>query len=118
MSSRADTGFTLIELLVALMVFSLAALALVRLDSSSVRTSARLDARLLARISLDNALAELISDPVPPSLGQSRITLENAGRRWILRRSVALDAAGVKIDLTVSDDRGTALAAQTIIRAR
>lgn len=117
MSLRADKGFTLIELLVALAVFSLAALALIRLDSSSVRTSASLDTRLLARISLDNALAELLSDPAPPPLGQSRVTLENAGRRWILTREVARHEAGLRIDLTVRDDQGAALAAQSMVRA-
>ena len=46
---RDERGFTLIEIMVALAVFSLAALALVRLESATIRGAAILDETLVAR---------------------------------------------------------------------
>ncbi len=49
--TSAEHGFTLLEMLVALAVFSLAALALVRLQGVTLRTAADLDSKALGRSS-------------------------------------------------------------------
>ena len=80
-------GFTLIEMLVALAIFSLAALALLRLETATVATTARLEDQALAQIVARNIAVETITDPVPPAYGDSRGSLVNAGRRWTWLRS-------------------------------
>ena len=80
-------GFTLIEMLVALAIFSLAALALLRLETATVATTARLEDQALAQIVARNIAVETITDPVPPAYGDARGSLVNAGRRWTWLRS-------------------------------
>jgi general secretion pathway protein I len=116
----AERGFTLIEMLVALAVFSLAALALVKLDSSTIRTSAKVEEYLLARITLNNLAVETLTDPGAPPLGSSRGEVVNAGRRWLWTREVSRGEMGaglVRIDLGLSDANGQALVAQTLVKA-
>ncbi len=113
-------GFTLIEMLVALAVFSLAALALVKLDSSTIRTSAMVHDHLLARITINNLAVESLTDPIAPPLGQSAGQIVNAGQRWLWSRQVSQGEAGeglVRIDLAVSDATGQPLVTQTLVRA-
>ncbi len=82
-AKRSDiNGFTLLEMLVALAIFSLAALALVRLQAVSARTSADLRVRTVAQIVARNLMIERITDPKAPSLGDSTGVAENAGRKW------------------------------------
>ncbi len=112
-----DDGFTLIELLVALAVFSLGALALVRLDSATARTTAAIEARELARIELANIAAELMTDPRAPAIGTASGESANAGRRWRwTRRTEPLEADLVRIDVNVVEPGGQVLAAQTLVR--
>jgi general secretion pathway protein I len=116
-SATGEDGFTLIELLVALAVFSLGALALVRLDSATARTTAAIEARDLARIELGNLAAELMTDPRAPSIGTEAGESANAGRRWRwTRRTEPLERDLVRIDLTVAEPGGQALATQTLVR--
>ena len=122
LSARAseDSGFTLIEMLVALAVFSLAALALVKLDSSTIRASAKVEEHLLARITLNNLAVEALTDPGAPSLGLSRGEVVNAGQRWFWTRRAARGEVGaglVRIDLAISNASGQPLATQTLVKA-
>ena len=55
----SEQGFTLIELMVALSIFSLAALALVRVQGMAVRNTADLQAREIASIVLQNRKASI-----------------------------------------------------------
>ena len=89
--SRPDpeSGFTLIEMLVALAIFSLAALALLRLEGATVSNTARLHEQALAQIVARNIAVETVTDPVPPSFGQSGGTAANGGRNWAWTRTVA-----------------------------
>ena len=81
-TSGADAGFTLIEMLVALAIFSLAALALLRLGGTTAANSARLTEQALAQIVARNLAVEVMTDPVAPSFGtQTGVTI-NAGRQW------------------------------------
>ncbi|HWJ68544.1 MAG TPA: type II secretion system minor pseudopilin GspI [Sphingobium sp.] len=84
MSSKrsGQRGFTLLEMLVALAIFSIAALALVRLQAVSARTSADLRVRTMAQIVARNLMIERLTDPVVPALGASNGSSENAGRQW------------------------------------
>ncbi len=77
-----ERGFTLLEMLVALAIFSLAALALVRLQAVSARTSADLRVRTMAQIVARNLMIERLTDPGAPALGASNGMMENAGRQW------------------------------------
>ena len=63
-SARAN-GFTLIEMLVALAIFSLAALALLRLGGATATNSARLNDRAIAQAVARNVAVEVLSDPLP-----------------------------------------------------
>ena len=85
----AEHGFTLVEMLVALAIFSLAALALLRLEGATVSNTARLQDQAMAQIVARNIAVEAMTDPVPPTLGQESGQVENGGRAWIWTRLVA-----------------------------
>jgi len=84
-----ERGFTLIEMLVALAVFSLAALALLRLSGASATNSARLNDQAIAAIVARNLAAETLSDPGPPPFGTQTGAVVNGNRRWVWTRDVA-----------------------------
>lgn len=116
--AEREEGFTLLELLVALALFSLAALALVKLQGVSVRTAADLDTRLLAETVARNLAVELSSDPHAPALGEASGVERNGGRdwRWTRATSTGPDARLVRIDLRVQGEPGTSPALLTILR--
>jgi general secretion pathway protein I len=84
---HSEAGFTLIEMLVALAVFSLAALALLRLGGATATNSARLQEQALAQIVARNLAAEVLSDPEPPAFGALAGETVNGGRRWLWTRT-------------------------------
>ena len=84
-----ESGFTLIEMLVALAVFSLAALALLRLEGATVTSTARLQDQAVAQIVARNLAVEALTDPVPPAFGRSAGREFNGGRTWSWTRTVA-----------------------------
>ncbi|HVQ09157.1 MAG TPA: type II secretion system minor pseudopilin GspI [Allosphingosinicella sp.] len=84
-----ENGFTLIEMLVALAIFSLAALALLRLGGATATNSARLNDQAIAMIVARNLAVEALTDPQPPAFGASAGEAVNAGRRWRWTRNVA-----------------------------
>lgn len=79
---RESEGFTLLEMLVALTIFSIAGLALVRLQAVSARTSVDLRTRTMTQIVARNLMVERLTDPVVPVRGTSEGTIENGGRQW------------------------------------
>jgi general secretion pathway protein I len=79
---QSGSGFTLLEMLVALAIFSIAGLALVRLQAVSVRTSVDLRERTVVQIVARNLMIECLTDPEAPSLGLSEGVADNAGRQW------------------------------------
>src|SRR3546814_3247310 len=80
--ARHETGFTLLEMLVALAVFSLAALALIRLQSVTLHTAADLDGKTLGQIGGHNLMMEIQTDPARPSIGKDVGEIENGRRKW------------------------------------
>src|SRR4051812_11672353 len=85
----ARNGFTLIEMLVALAIFSLAALALLRLGGATATNSARLDGQAMAQLVARNIAVETLTDPEPPAFGTTGGTTIDGGRHWRWSRIVA-----------------------------
>ncbi len=118
MVRRAEQGFTLIEMLVALTVFSLAALALIRLERAGLRGAAAVDRSLLAGIVARNVAVDALTSPQPPALGTSQGVESNGGRQWRWSRVVQSlgDGNALKIDIAVSDAQASTAAKLMIVR--
>jgi general secretion pathway protein I len=111
-------GFTLVEMMVALAVFSLAALALIRLEGASFREARALDRSQLAGIVARNVAVEAMTSAKVPVLGTEQGNETNGGRSWRWTRIVAPLGDGdrvYRIDVAVADDSGTA-AKLTMVR--
>ena len=118
MIRKSESGFTLIEMLVALSVFSLAALALIRLQAYTTRNAAELETRVIAQSVVRNRAVEILTDPRPPSLGQSRGQVENGGLNWQWSQDAKLteDQRFVQVDITAQESISGAPASLTILR--
>jgi len=114
----SERGFTLLEMLVALAVFSLAALALVRLQAVSLRTTVDLENRAMAGIVAQNLAVEAVTDPVAPARGQAQGVTTNGGRNWRWTRIVAPtdDQRLVRVTIRVDGQPGTSPATLTVVR--
>jgi general secretion pathway protein I len=116
--TRSANGFTLLEIMVALAIFSLAALAMVRLQGYSVRSTADLGESSLAWQVARNIAVEILSDPAPPTLGETSGEETNGGLvwRWSANSSKTDDARLMRVDIRVSGTgRATRRSAQLII---
>ncbi len=118
MPGRNEGGFTLVEMLVALAIFSLAALALLRLEGATVTTTALLQEQALAQVVARNLAVEALTDPEPPAFGATRGETVNAGRKWrwtrIVGRSPEPRIQLIRIE--VRSDRGPEAANLTLFR--
>lgn len=114
-----EHGFTLIEIMVALAVFSLAALALIRLEGATIRGTATLDATLVAQMVARNVAVEALTDARPPANGTIQGSEDNGGRPWQWRRITEPlgDQGALKIAVEVRDAAGTTLGHLTVVRA-
>lgn len=115
-ASASEAGFTLLEMLVAVAVLSIAALALVRLDAFTLRSTADLTASTTAQIVAGNKAVDLATDPAAPAIGAAQETVSNGGLNWRVTSRVAAtaDPSLLRIDIAVAGNGGRA--ALTIIR--
>ena len=112
-------GFTLIEIMVALAVFSLAALALLRLESATIRGAAILDSTVAAGMVAQSVAVDAMTSAQPPAAGSQRGSDANGGHRWAWTRNVSAigDGQVMRIDVAVADPRGgSVLARATMVR--
>ncbi len=116
--SPPATGFTLIELLVALSVFAIAALALMRLDTFAITTTADLDSRAMATLVARNEAALAATDRGSIVRGSTTSAVTNGGRRFVVRRIVAPtdDQRLVRIEIVVFEPASGARAATTMVK--
>lgn len=105
-------------MLVALAVFSLAALALVRLQGVTLHTAADLDSKAMGQIVARNLMVEVQTDPAPPSLGSQEGDVDNGGRRWHWVRLVKAtdDKRLLQVDLTVEGQPGSSPVVLSFVR--
>lgn len=103
-----QTGFSLLEMLVALAVFSIAALALIKLQGASLMQTAELDSRLYSEIMVRNLAVEALTDPNPPSLGDAEGSATNAGRNFTWRRATTAMEGGelLRVEVAVKQAAG------------
>lgn len=113
-----NAGFTLVEVLVALAIFSLAALALLRLQGAALATTGRLDEKTIANIVAQNRAVEVTIAAAPATFGASAGVETNAGRQWNWTQSVLRtpDPRLQRIEIRVAGQDGGTAAAVTIVR--
>jgi general secretion pathway protein I len=104
----AEHGFTLIEMLVALAIFSLAALALLRLEGVTLTSTASLAEHAVGQTVARNLAVQILTDPAAPSFGTTSGSVVNGGRTWTWTRVVTRtdDVRIARIDFAVTDDAG------------
>ncbi|MDQ3140530.1 MAG: type II secretion system minor pseudopilin GspI [Pseudomonadota bacterium] len=114
----AEKGFTLVEMMVALAIFSLAALALLRLEGATVSNTARLKDQAIAQIVARNVAVETLTDIEAPAYGTESGMVSNAARNWTWTRIVGRspEARIQQIEIKVASDRGPEAATLTIFR--
>lgn len=115
---RARNGFTLIEIMVALAVLSLGALALIRLEGATIRSTGMLDSTLLAQTVARNVAIEAVTDAGAPTAGKAEGDERNGGRDWHWTREVRAlgDGQVMRVDVSVADRDGRSLAQLTMVR--
>lgn len=110
-------GFTLIEMLVALAIFSIAALALMRLDIYAIaQTGAISDARL-ADIVVRNESVLAATDP-GATIGESRSTVTNGGSTFAIVRRITptADKRLMRVDIAVVQNDGRGRSVRTFVK--
>lgn len=103
-ASTHPAGMTLIEVLVALVIVSVAVLALARSGGQVLDTQYQLEQRTLAMLVANNVLAEIeLSGDASPSQRTGQTTL--AGRVWFWRALIqpTPDQAMLRVDVVVDD---------------
>lgn len=113
-----ESGFTLIEMMVALAIFSLAAIALLRLEGATLSQTVILRDRTIGQIVARNVAVEALTDRGAPPIGVLNGEETNAGREWHWVRvtSKTADTRVQRIDVSVTDDAGQREGALTVFR--
>ncbi len=119
-SSPPPNGFTLLEIMVALAIFSLAALAMVRLQGYSVRSTSNLGDSGMAWQVARNVAVDILSNPAPPTLGETNGEEVNGGQtwRWTATTAKTDDVRLVRIDIAVVGSGNAALRKAQLVIAR
>lgn len=114
----SSRGFTLVEIMVALAVFSLAVLALLRLETATIRGAQVLDDSLIGGIVARNVANDAITEARPPVAGRTTGSEVDGGRSWNWVRQVSAtgNASIVRIDVAVANRRGQIVGRTTAVR--
>ncbi|KQT33017.1 type II secretion system protein GspI [Sphingomonas sp. Leaf412] len=104
--------------MVALAVFSLAALALLRLEGQTIRSTGMVRATLLAQMVARNVAIDAVTAAQPPTRGATQGVEQNGGLPWRWTRIVEPIGDGdvQRIDVTVADAGGAMLGRITMVR--
>lgn len=104
--------------MVALAVFSLAVLALIRLEGATARGASILDETLVANLVARNVAVDAVSEGRVPTLGMSTGIEINAGRSWAWQREVypTGNPAIVRIEVAVRGPAGNVAGRATMVR--
>ena len=115
---REETGFTLVEMLVAMAVFSLAALALLRLQGATATNTIFLENQALAHIAAQTLAVEAVTDPKAPAVGKASGITTNGGQRWRWFRDIRLSEEPriLQISIKVQSQNGPETAQLTVFR--
>ncbi len=105
-------------MLVALAIFSLAALALLRLEGATVAGTARLQDQALAQAVARNLAVEVLTDPIAPAFGRDAGRELNGGRSWSWTRTVGRSPEPriQQIRIEVRSETGPEQAGLTVFR--
>jgi general secretion pathway protein I len=87
-SSAAQRGFTLIEVLVALGIVAMALMAGMQATAALTRNAQRQSDVLLAQLCAENELVKVRLARQMPSVGENRLTCEQAGQVFTVQASV------------------------------
>lgn len=114
----AENGFTLIELMVALAIFSLAALALLRLEGATMKSTATIADAAIGQIVVRNLAVQILTDARSPAVGSDQGNVVNAGRnwRWVRETKRTADVRIVRVDVRVIDDHGRSAGSISLAR--
>lgn len=106
--------------MVALAIFSLAALAMVRLQGYSVRSTSNLGDSSIAWQVARNVAVEILSNPAPPTLGETRGEELNAGQdwQWTATTRATDDSRLITVDINVKGTGNAALRKASLTIAR
>ncbi len=98
-----NQGFTLLEVLVALAVFAVAAVALMKVSTSQLQLSGRLEEKTFAHWVALNMVNEMQANKDWPDLGEQTGKVAMAGRDWkVIVKTVATPMIRVRrIDVEV-----------------
>jgi len=110
-------GFTLVEVMVALAIVAIALLAGLQATSALTRNAARQTDVLLAHVCAENELVKVRLSSQIPSIGDSQLTCEQAGRRYDVLVSVLPlpNPQFRRVDAQVSEGSNSVLRVSTIV---
>lgn len=103
--AERERGFSLIEVLAALGVFSVGAMGLIHLQNNTTSAARHVEARFLAQIVAENAMADLMTTPEPLLIGVSTGEEVQRHRNFVWTRTIGpTDREGLLlIEISVTD---------------